>query len=138
MLVKNRIVSLGSNQQLNMAEEIVYKDVIHHTTTTKFPFWQRVRHLFGAPVVVKSEIKCQNEPGFILSTAKGIHTKIFPRKKKGKMYSPAERCYEKGLCPECGAKEVEASTPRTVYACGSSDYDQRPGSFVQSENCKAV
>ena len=30
-------------------------------------------------------------------------------------------------CPKCGAPEVEAFTPRTVYACGASDYDQRPG-----------
>lgn len=33
-------------------------------------------------------------------------------------------------CPICGAPEVMADTPRTVYACGSSDYDQRPGTFV--------
>jgi hypothetical protein len=33
-------------------------------------------------------------------------------------------------CPACAAPEVPATTPRTVYACGSSDYDQRPGSFV--------
>jgi hypothetical protein len=32
-------------------------------------------------------------------------------------------------CPRCGAPEVAAETPRTVYACGSSDYDQRPGTF---------
>jgi len=34
-------------------------------------------------------------------------------------------------CPACGAAEVDALTPRTVYACGSSDYDQRPGTFRQ-------
>lgn len=34
-------------------------------------------------------------------------------------------------CPICGAPEVEAMTPRTVYACGSSDYDQRPNTFTQ-------
>lgn len=39
-------------------------------------------------------------------------------------------------CPMCGAVEVDAMTPRTVYACGSSDYDQRPGTFKQSDNCK--
>ena len=32
-------------------------------------------------------------------------------------------------CQNCGAAEVEAMTPRTVYACGSSDYDHRPGTF---------
>jgi len=33
-------------------------------------------------------------------------------------------------CPECGAIEVALNTPRTTYACGSSDYDQRPGTFI--------
>ena len=32
-------------------------------------------------------------------------------------------------CPICAAPEVPTNTPRTVYACGSSDYDQRPGTF---------
>jgi hypothetical protein len=35
-------------------------------------------------------------------------------------------------CPVCGAPEVDAMTPRTTYACGSSDYDQRPGTFKQA------
>lgn len=39
-------------------------------------------------------------------------------------------------CPECGSAEVDAMTPRTVYACESSDYDQQPGTFKQSEKCK--
>lgn len=39
-------------------------------------------------------------------------------------------------CPECGAKEISSMTPKTVYKCGSSDYDQRQGSFVRSEECK--
>jgi hypothetical protein len=38
-------------------------------------------------------------------------------------------------CPACGAPEIDAMTPRTVYECGSSDYDQRPGTFAQSEQC---
>ena len=47
-----------------------------------------------------------------------------------------EDCHGKGIaerptpsCPICGSPEVEAETPRTVYACGSSDYDQRPGTL---------
>ena len=40
-------------------------------------------------------------------------------------------------CKECGASEIPAMTPRTVYKCGSSDYDRRPGTFKQSENCIA-
>lgn len=39
-------------------------------------------------------------------------------------------------CPKCNSEEIEANTPRTTYSCGSSDYDQRPGTFIQSENCK--
>lgn len=39
-------------------------------------------------------------------------------------------------CPKCGCKEVKAYTPLTYYKCGSHDYDQRPGTFVQSEICK--
>lgn len=38
-------------------------------------------------------------------------------------------------CPVCGKPEVDAYTPRTVYACGSSDYDQRPGTFKKGEKC---
>lgn len=39
-------------------------------------------------------------------------------------------------CPKCGAEEIEASSPRTTYSCGSSDYDQRPDTFQQSTLCK--
>lgn len=38
-------------------------------------------------------------------------------------------------CSQCGKPEVDAMTPRTVYACGSSDYDQRPGTFKQGDAC---
>lgn len=38
-------------------------------------------------------------------------------------------------CPVCGAEEVASSTPRTVYACGSSDYDQRDGTFKKGVDC---
>ncbi len=40
-------------------------------------------------------------------------------------------------CPVCTEPEVEASGPRTVYACGSSDSDQRPGTFKLGPRCKA-
>lgn len=45
--------------------------------------------------------------------------------------------YPPSGCPECGAKEVSANTPRTVYDCGSSDYDQRPGTFRKGQKCKS-
>lgn len=34
---------------------------------------------------------------------------------------------QKQGCPFCSAPEVDSNSPRTVYACGTSDYDQRPG-----------
>jgi hypothetical protein len=43
---------------------------------------------------------------------------------------------DKEKCPKCGEIEVAAMTPRTVYECGSSDCDQRPNTFIQSEECK--
>ncbi len=39
------------------------------------------------------------------------------------------------MCPICKSEEVESLTPRTVYACGSSDYDQRPLSFLKGDKC---
>lgn len=34
-----------------------------------------------------------------------------------------------GHCPFCNAPEVNAETARTVYACGTSSYDDRPGTW---------
>ena len=41
-------------------------------------------------------------------------------------------------CPKCGMEEVSALHPRTLYACGSSDFDRRPGTFWQSPGCKRI
>ena len=68
-------------------EEIEYADCIHHTTTTKFPIGQRIKHLLGAPVVISSKIHCEHEPGFTKSDATGIHTRIRPKKEKDIMMS---------------------------------------------------
>jgi ssDNA-binding Zn-finger/Zn-ribbon topoisomerase 1 len=38
-------------------------------------------------------------------------------------------------CPVCGEEEVEFEHPRTKYACGSTDYDQRPGTFKKGVDC---
>ena len=40
---------------------------------------------------------------------------------------PPQSKPEATVCSKCGAAEVESLSPRTRYACGSSDYDQRPG-----------
>ena len=39
------------------------------------------------------------------------------------------------VCPKCGRPEISSNTLRTVYLCGSSDYDQRPGTFNESIPC---
>lgn len=41
-------------------------------------------------------------------------------------------------CPLCGAEEVESNTPRTAYACGSSDYDGRPETFHPGDQCDGL
>ena len=41
-------------------------------------------------------------------------------------------------CPCCSSVEIASSGPRTKYDCGSSDYDQRPGSFEQTQKCKEL
>jgi hypothetical protein len=64
-------------------ERVEFTDCIHHSTTTKFPFLQRVKHLFGAPIVVDSKIYTEHEPGWIDASAKGMNTRLFPRKTKG-------------------------------------------------------
>lgn len=48
-----------------------------------------------------------------------------------KLNDPSERC------PRCGAAEVASNTPRTTYACGTSDYDGRPGT-LQADTRVAV
>lgn len=40
------------------------------------------------------------------------------------------------VCPECGAAEVPSNSPMTTYACGSRDYDGRPGTFSKGERCE--
>lgn len=51
---------------------------------------------------------------------------------------PMQRNIPGDRCEICGAVEVAAMSPRTKYACGSSDYDKRPGTFKQGDNCRAL
>lgn len=39
------------------------------------------------------------------------------------------------VCPFCQTKEVEATGPRTQYFCGTTTYDDRPGSEIRSARC---
>jgi len=38
-------------------------------------------------------------------------------------------------CPVCGSVEIPSNSPLTTYSCGSSDYDRRPKTFKQGEQC---
>lgn len=38
-------------------------------------------------------------------------------------------------CPECHSPEIDSNSPETKYQCGSTDYDQRPGTFKKGANC---
>lgn len=67
---------------------------------------------------------------------KGVKGELYPCK-PDIFEATYELCSpEENVCPKCGAVEVDAMTPRTTYACGSSDYDQRPNTFNQSEQCR--
>lgn len=41
-------------------------------------------------------------------------------------------------CPHCGMPEEEAMHPRTFYACGTTDYDGRPGTERRSTSCREI
>jgi len=53
--------------------EVEYLDVIYHTTTTKFKFWDRIKILFGKEVITRSEIYTQNECCFIVGSEAEAH-----------------------------------------------------------------
>ena len=55
---------------------------------------------------------------------------IEQKEAQGSVYMPG--------CPVCGNPEIDSATARTVYSCGSSDYDQRPGTFKQSRDCTLI
>lgn len=42
-------------------KEVEYSDVIHHTTTTSFNFWDRIKILLGKNLITTSQIYTTNE-----------------------------------------------------------------------------
>ena len=70
-------------------KEIQHRDVITHTTTTKFGLKDRLRILFGQPVINLSQIYSDHEDAKILgSEAKAFVPRLF--KKKIKKLSPQQ------------------------------------------------
>lgn len=68
--------------------EIEYLDVIHHTTYTKFNFWDRIKILLGKEVITNSEIYTQNECKIVGSEAKSSISPLIVKKSKGMMHIP--------------------------------------------------
>lgn len=65
-------------------KEVEYLDVVHHTTTTKFGFWDRIKILLGKEVITNSELYTDHEHCIIVgSTAKTHVPPIITRKQKG-------------------------------------------------------
>ncbi len=70
---------------------IDYLDVVHHTTTTKFDFWDRIKILFGSEVVTESELYTNHDHCLIVgSEAKTRIPSLIKRKHKGGLvqYTP--------------------------------------------------
>lgn len=70
-------------------QTIKHRDVINHTTTTKFGFKDRLRILLGQPVINLSQIYSDHEDAKVLgSEAKAFVPRLF--KKKIKKLSPQQ------------------------------------------------
>lgn len=54
------MIAKASKKTIN-GREVEYFDVIFHTTTTKFKFWDRIKILFGQEATTSSEIYTQND-----------------------------------------------------------------------------
>lgn len=64
--------------------EVEYLDVIHHTTTTKFKFWDRIKILLGKEVITSSELYTQHEWCKVVgSEAKSSVAPLIVKKSKG-------------------------------------------------------
>ncbi len=95
-------------------------------STTRFQVWEK-EGAYSVPVQFVKEVAALEEPDCapIVDDLPRVAATI---KMAADVLSAAGG--EEG-CPSCGSPEADAMTPRTVYACGSSDYDQRPGTFSQ-------
>lgn len=69
---------------------IEYNDVIHHTTDTRFSFWDRIKILLGKTVYINSEIYCKEEVSVVASEANTHVARLLPSKPKGLMYEPVQ------------------------------------------------
>jgi hypothetical protein len=68
--------------------EVEYLDVIHHTTTTKFKFWDRIKILLGKEVITSSELYTQHEWCKVVGSEAKTHVApLIKRKSIGMMHS---------------------------------------------------
>ena len=68
--------------------EVEYLDVILHTTTTKFKFWDRIKILLGKEVITSSELYTQHECCKVVGSEAITHVApLIKRKSVGMMHS---------------------------------------------------
>ena len=66
-------------------KEIEYLDVIYHTVTTRFSFWDRIRILFGKEAITRSELYTQHEWCKVVGSEAKTHVMpLISRKSTGK------------------------------------------------------
>lgn len=69
--------------------EVEYLDVVHHSTTTKFKMWDRIKILLGKKAVTSSELYTQHDWCKVVgSEAKTYVERLIPKKSVGMMHSP--------------------------------------------------
>lgn len=67
--------------------EVEYLDVIHHTTTAKFKFWDRIKILLGKEVITSSELYTQHEWCKVVGSEAKTHVApLIKRKSVGMMH----------------------------------------------------
>jgi len=72
------------NKKIINSREFEYGDEVIHTTTTFLGFWDRIKVLFGKPVIVQSSIYCKEPVVSVMgSEARTTVPRFIQRKQKG-------------------------------------------------------
>jgi hypothetical protein len=95
-----------------------------------YPFNESFKQ-YGKPSTKRRAQRFVNER----NTYKGGHW-VLHTKEQYKLFMKNPTNKEEPTCPKCGAEEIDHNSPHTKYSCGSTDYDQRPGTFKKGDMCK--
>lgn len=117
----------GARECITNYEE-AYEKLIQCTRVKESEYWR-----LQAQVVV-GQIKEKGESiyGYLCTEAQQVYQNgfkiILPN-------NPIIGIVNENRCPYCGSKEVSFYNPRTKYACGTTSYDDRPGTFQRTNDC---